>query len=386
MTPAVRRKVLVVDDEALVRQTLTYCLEDEYDVTSVASGEEAVEVSLREDFPVVILDLCMEGISGIETLKRLKKIREAQNVIILTAYQSMETAITALNLGAFNYLTKPFDRVVLKDVISRGVEVYDQQIYRGRDLRQRLMSVHDAFFSLLCHEFNTPLNVILGFSEILASSVDDAEQQAWIKEIQGSGHHLHRILMEIVDYIGVSSQAEAGMESAFHLRDVVTKIAESLRDKEVELQVEPSPLLDRRLVGFERSIAVIARKLVGMAAPQSSRVFLRTELGPVDENGFSCLRLEVTGTGIYRSQMAGREVEQVFQPYVFSTTDPTGQRTSLGLELATCRKIAEYARGTVNGFLTAREEVGFVAEVFVRSGYSVPIETGEGLALTPTGS
>lgn len=366
-TSTVRRKVLVVDDEAMVRQTLQFCLEDEYDITSVASGEEAVELALREDFPVVILDLCMEGISGIETLKRLKKIREAQNVIILTAYQSMETAITALNLGAFNYLTKPFDRFVLKEVISRGIEVYDQQIYRGRDLQQRLMSVHDRFFSLLCHEFNTPLNVILGFSEILASSVDDAEQQAWIQEIQGSGHHLHRILMEIVDYIGVSSQAEAGLEREFQLREVFTSIAGSLRDKEVELQVIPTPLLDRRLVGFKRSIAVIARKLVGMAAPQSSRVVVRAELDPADETGLSCLRLEVTGTGIHRSQMAGREVEQVFQPYAFSVKDSAGQRTSLGLELATCRKIAEHARGTVNGFFTAQDELGFRAEVLVRS-------------------
>lgn len=371
MTPVVaatvRRKVLVVDDEAMVRQTLHFCLEDEYDITSVASGEEALEVVQREDFPVVILDLCMEGISGIETLKRLKKLREAQNVIILTAYQSMETAITALNLGAFNYLTKPFDRFVLKEVISRGIEVYDQQLCRGRDLEQRLMSVHDTFFSLLCHEFNTPLNVILGFSEILSSSVEDAEQQAWIREIQDSGQHLHRILMEIVDYIGVSSQAEAGLEREFRLREVFLPMADSFRAKEVEVHVEPTPLLDRRLVGFERSITVIARKLVGMAVPQSGRVVLRAEMDPPDKNGVSCLRLEVTGTGIPRSRMAGHEVEQVFQPYAFSLRDSTGQRTSLGLELATCRKIAEYARGTVGGFITPHDELGFRAEVSVRS-------------------
>jgi CheY-like chemotaxis protein len=361
-----RRKLLVVDDEPLVRQTLRYCLEEAYDVTTVSSGEEAIAASLREDFPVVILDLCMQGISGIQTLKRLKEIREAQNVIILTAYQSMESAISALNLGAFNYLTKPFDRAGLMEVVARGFEVYDQQIYRGRDLRQRLMSVHDAFFSLLCHEFNTPLNVILGFSEMLGDVVTDSEQRAWIEEIKNSGSHLHEVLMEIVDYIGVSSQADAGVEKAFQLRRVFEEIAGAFREKEVAVEYVESPLLDWNLSGLSHSVQVIARKLVRMASRQSGRVFLATTLESIDGNANARLRIEVTGTGISRSQMNGREVEQLFRPYEFAVADPAGQRSSLGLELATCRKIAEYARGSVNGFFTVQGELGFCAEISVK--------------------
>ncbi len=361
-----RRKLLVVDDEPLVRETLRYCLQNEYDITSVASGEEAIAASLREDFPVVILDLCMQGLSGIETLKRLKEIRESQNVIILTAYQIMESAITALNLGAFSYQTKPFDRSNLMEVIARGFEVYDQQIYRTRDPRNRLMSVHDAFFSLLCHEFNTPLNVILGFSEMLGGMVSDAEQKAWIEEIKKSGGHLHEVLMEIVDYIGVSSLADAGVEKDFRLGALFREIAGSFQDKEVEVRFAGSPLLDWRLRGLAHSVQVIARKLVRMASHKSSRVFLAATLDSVDLAAHARLRLEVTGTGIKRSQLDGREIDQLFQPYQFTLNDPAGQRSSLGLELATCRKIAEYAHGSVNGFFTSEGELGFVAEISVK--------------------
>lgn len=361
-----RRKLLVVDDEPLVRQTLRYCLEEDYDVTTVASGEEAIAASLREDFPVVILDLCMQGISGIQTLKRLKEIREAQNIIILTAYQSMESAISALNLGAFNYLTKPFDRTGLREVVARGFEVYDQQIYRGRDLRQRLMSVHDTFFSLLCHEFNTPLNVILGFSEMLSDAVTDTEQRGWIEEIKSSGNHLHEVLMEIVDYIGVSSQADAGVEKAFQLRRVYEEIAAAFREKEVAVHYVESPLLDWNLSGLSHSVQVIARKLVRMASHQSGRVVLATTLESVDGEANARLRIEVTGTGIRRSQLTGLEMEQLFRPYEFILPGASGQRASLGLELATCRKIAEYARGSVNGFFTVQGELGFCAEISVK--------------------
>jgi CheY-like chemotaxis protein len=361
-----RRKLLVVDDEPLVRQTLRYCLEDNYDITSVASGEEAIAASMREDFPVVILDLCMQGLSGLETLKRLKEIRESQNVIILTAYQSMESAITALNLGAFNYLTKPFDRANLQEVIARGFEVYDQQIYRSRDLRNRLMSVHDTFFSLLCHEFNTPLNVILGFSEMLADNVGDAEQRTWVEEIKKSGHHLHEVLMEIVDYIGVSSLADAGMEKDFQLGTMFADIAEAFRDQEVEVRYPMSPLLDWTVHGPEHSVQVITRKLVRMASHKSSRIFLHVRLEALDDAGSAQLRIEVTGTGLSRSHLNGKDLEQLFQPYQFTLSNGTGQRASLGLELATCRKIAEYASGSVHGFYNSRGELGFVAEVTVK--------------------
>jgi|GEM_PF-465861 Response regulator containing CheY-like receiver, AAA-type ATPase, and DNA-binding domains len=361
-----RRKLLVVDDEPLVRQSLEYCLEDSYDVTSVGSGEEAIVASQREDFPVVILDLCMQGLSGLETLKRLREIRETQNIIILTAYQSMESAITALNLGAFNYLTKPFDRANLKEVIARGFGVYDQQIYRSRDLRHRLMSVHDTFFSLLCHEFNTPLNVILGFGEMLADHVTDPELRSWVEEIKKSGHHLHEVLMEIVDYIGVSSLADAGMDRDFQLAPMFSDIAAAFRDQEVEVVSPDTPLLNWALHGPAHSLQVITRKLVRMASHRSSRIFLNVQLESLDASGSGRLRVEVTGTGLSRKHLEGRDLEQLFQPYQFTIDDGSGQRASLGLELATCRKIAEYADGSVSGFFNSRGELGFATEVSVK--------------------
>lgn len=356
----------MVDDEPLVRETLEFCLEDSYDVTAVSSGEEAIAASQREDFPVVILDLCMQGLSGLETLKRLKKIREEQNIIILTAYQSMESAITALNLGAFNYLTKPFDRSDLKEVIARGFEVYDQQIYRSRDLRRRLMSVHDTFFSLLCHEFNTPLNVILGFGEMLGDNISDAEHRAWVEEIKKSGHHLHEVLMEIVDYIGASNLAEAGMEKEFELGVLFAEVAAAFRDQEVEVRYPDRPLLQWKLRGPAQSIQVITRKLVRMASHKSSRISLSVRAESLDESGDARLRLEVTGTGLTRSHLKGKNLEQLFEPYEFTIVNSSGQRASLGLELATCRKIAEYAKGSVSGFFNSRGELGIAAEVGVK--------------------
>ena len=172
--------------------------------------------------------------------------------------------------------------------------------------------------------------------------------------------------MEIVDYIGVSSLADAGMEKEFQLSSLFADIAATFRDQEIELQYPANALLGWKLRGPMHSVQVITRKLVRMASHKSSRIFLHVRLDSLDEAGAAHLRIEVTGTGLNRTHLNGTDLEQLFQPYQFTLSDGAGQRASLGLELATCRKIAEYANGSVNGFFNARGELGFAAEVTVK--------------------
>jgi CheY-like chemotaxis protein len=368
------RKLLVVDDEPLVRQTLRLCLQDEYEVTTVASGEEAIEASLREPFPVVILDLCMEGLSGLETLKRLKKIRAVQNVIILTAYESTESAISALNFGAFNYLTKPFERGRLKQVVSRGFDAYDQQSLRKQEMQQRLMSVHDTFFSLMCHEFNTPLHVILGYADLLSQCLKDPEHLSWAREIHQSGDYLHDILMEVIDYIAASHLATAGIESEFRAAELLEPMVDTFRETGVDVQLDTDFAQGVTMVGPSKSIFLIARKLVRMASHQSRniRVEVRIEAG-ARAGSDARLSIEVTGTGARVQPGRQSELERLFEPYRFHPDDAAGSRSSLGLELATCRKIAEYAHGSVDSIFSSNGEIGLMAEIpvtLIRSRHS----------------
>ncbi len=360
MTPdATLRKLLVVDDEPLVRQTLSLCLRDEYDVTAVASGEEALAAVAAESYPVVLLDLCMDGLSGIETLKQLKKIREVQKVIILTAHESTESAIAAVNYGAFNYLLKPFERKHLKAVISRGFANYDQESLRTQEMQSRLMSVHDTFFSLLCHEFNTPLNVVLGFSELLAQEPQDSERADWIREIQTSGHQLHAILMEIVDYVSASHLAEAGVQSDFVPEQLFEPLIEHSRGNGIDLEFHDFCPTGQGYRGPERSALMVARKLIRMATRGSTVARLSLQVEHVDEGRE--LRVIVDRVN------DGRDVGKTLRvASLFGTDQSSGgvaAQNGLGLELATCRKIAEYAKGSVECHLGVSGEMQFIARI-----------------------
>jgi len=101
--------ILVVDDEEIMREILETLLTREgYDVRVASSGAEGLEMARALPFDAAIVDIMMPGIDGIATLDELKRIDEDLAVVIITAYGSIESAISAMKAGAFDYITKPF--------------------------------------------------------------------------------------------------------------------------------------------------------------------------------------------------------------------------------------------------------------------------------------
>ena len=122
--PEEKIRLLVADDEESIRGSLSMLLGEEgYDVTTVPSAEEALERFGRDPFPLVITDIRMGGMSGIDLLKEVRKLRPETEVIIMTSYASLETAVLALRSGAYDYLLKPFEDLELViTAVARAVE------------------------------------------------------------------------------------------------------------------------------------------------------------------------------------------------------------------------------------------------------------------------
>ncbi len=115
-----RRRVLVVDDEQGVRESLRLVLRDTYDVVAVADGEEALRRVASEPFDAVLLDIVMPGIDGLTVLERLKGLRPELPVVMVTATRTVKTAVTAIKLGAYDYIEKPFDLDELRIVLANA--------------------------------------------------------------------------------------------------------------------------------------------------------------------------------------------------------------------------------------------------------------------------
>lgn len=119
-------KVLVVDDEQSQRELLEMVLTEEgYEVHTASNGEEAVEMVMDRFYSMVIMDLKMGGIGGLEALKRIKEISPSIQVLIVTAYASVDSAVEAMKSGAISYLTKPVDLEELKIQVEKTMERSD---------------------------------------------------------------------------------------------------------------------------------------------------------------------------------------------------------------------------------------------------------------------
>ncbi|MEM9951122.1 MAG: response regulator transcription factor [Chloroflexota bacterium] len=123
--------VLVVDDEGANRYSVSKTLQRVgYSVSEAGSGEEALDFVDGQEYDVVLTDIRMQGIDGVELLRRIKEQSPDAIVILMTGYASLGTAVEALRLGAHDYLIKPSSSQDIRQSVSRGVE-------RARNLRRR---------------------------------------------------------------------------------------------------------------------------------------------------------------------------------------------------------------------------------------------------------
>ncbi len=112
-------KILVIDDEPIVRTSCERTLAPEgYDVTAVASGKEGLEMLEKETFGLVLLDLKMPDMDGIEVLDNIKNKWPDTKVVMVTGYSTVDTAVQALRFGAFNFIEKPFTPDTLLNAVK----------------------------------------------------------------------------------------------------------------------------------------------------------------------------------------------------------------------------------------------------------------------------
>ncbi len=122
----IEKKILVIDDEESMRRVLSKALEKGgYAVTALASAEEGLRLLEQESYPLLIVDIRMPGMSGLELLQALQERGGHSQVIVMTAQATMDNAIQAMKWGAFDYVTKPFDIDGLKLIVAKAFRVLE---------------------------------------------------------------------------------------------------------------------------------------------------------------------------------------------------------------------------------------------------------------------
>ena len=159
------RRILVVDDDDSLRRVTQVQLEDEgYTVVTAAGGDEALAVLIRKPQDLVITDLSMPGISGVELLKRIRSEYPETIVILVTAFGTVESAVEAMRFGAYDYITKPVNPEQLRHAVARALE--------HLSLREEVQTLRRVL------DQKTGFQGVLGHSDVLAYALDKAARAA----------------------------------------------------------------------------------------------------------------------------------------------------------------------------------------------------------------
>ncbi|HVF24004.1 MAG TPA: response regulator [Pyrinomonadaceae bacterium] len=364
-------RLLVVDDEENLRITTAAILEKEgYFVDTAASGNEAIALLAHTDYDLVLTDLHMDEGEGLAVLNEIRRNSPFTISIVLTGFASVESAISALQEGAYDYLVKPCDIETMKHTIRRGVDhrrlMLAEQKARADleqlnlDLEQRIVErtaeltrlnaelaeanrAKDVFLATLSHELRTPLTPVVGWIKLLrsgnldtksvAQALDAIERNAWLQA---------RLIDDLLDTSRIATgklQFEPRpVDLNFAVKVALDTVRALAASRNIELSVTLSPGM-LIVMGEPVRLQQIAWNLLSNAikfTEPGGKVTVHTQA----ENNEA--RLVVIDTGI--------GIEPEFLPHVFDRFRQADGSTSrrhggLGLGLAIGEALAKMHGG-----------------------------------------
>ena len=220
--------ILIVDDEEIIRNLLVEHLTDEgFEVTAVPSGEEALNVFRENQDLLVITDIRMGGMSGIELLEKIKKIDQEALVIIITSHAALDSAVAALKVGAYDYIFKPFeDLEQITNVVSRAMEkvrLIRENKELMRNLEQQNLELElskEMFRDLAVRDGLTGLFNHRHFQDLLAMELNRA----------GRYQRPLCLVMLDVDHFKIYNDTNGHPEGDILLKELAEILRERLRD------------------------------------------------------------------------------------------------------------------------------------------------------------
>jgi len=327
------RKILIVDDNPEFARMAGRFLEHHGFRISIAdSGYKAVEKIQSEPQDLVLLDLKLPDVTGMEVLKRIKEINDDVAFIIITGYGGEQVAIEFMKAGALDFLSKPIDNETLLKTIKNALKIRDAQV---EDKQLKGYSTLEKFFPFLAHEIRNPLHAIGGALAIIQRRTDSKDELLTqsMKIIQEEIQHLNDFVQECLDFVRPPVKSHYVDVDVNEVVSIVVSIAshmfqESLQKVKVKTHLSPQlPKVQANYEEIKQALLNIVRN--GFEAMEEGGEFtVTTTFKPDPAPGCVEITFSDSGAGIREENK-----KYLFSP--FFTTKLKG--TGLGLPI--CHRI-----------------------------------------------
>jgi two-component system, sensor histidine kinase and response regulator len=350
--------VLVTDDEIGMRYGVVRTLRDYtmevpeveetvgFRIDHAESGEEALDKIRIQPPDILLLDHKMPGISGLEVLDRLAGMKLDMLTIMITAYASIETAVSATKQGAYDFLPKPFTPEELRNTIRKAATRL-LLTKRNRKLAAEKQQVRFEFVRTLAHELKSPLNAVLGYLELMKKRQIGENLADYDEMIDRSLERIDGMYKLIRDLLDIT-QIESGQKSrtlveanlASIARSAVETVQAEADSRKIAVRVEC--VGDTSMTADAREIEILLNNLL------SNAVKYNRDGGSVDlkiERRDSQIIVSAADTGI---GMTPEECGRIFHEFARIKNEQTQGILGSGLGLSLVKKIAKLYNGEVH--------------------------------------
>ncbi len=332
-------KILIIDDENVILKSCLRILGDEkYEIDTVFSGDEGLKRINEKSYDIVITDIKMPGISGMEVLAYLRKNKPEITVIIFTGFATVENTREALKMGAFDYIPKPFTKEELQGVVDNAIKAREKKSDTG------MLDI----MAIVSHEMKSPVSAMYTTADTLYRGYFgnlDPEQQKTVEKILRNCQYLEDIIR---NYIDLSQMDLDNLESFTKKTDLVKDVIqpvldapeclENLKKMPIVADVKANPIIN----GDPNLLKIVVTNLINNALKYGTPETPVTVT--VFEKGDECIvSVHNQGVGISKADIE----ERLFKKFSRLKQKGTEGVKGSGLGLYICKKIIEKHQGRI---------------------------------------
>lgn len=342
-----KHKILVIDDEEVVLDSCTQVLASgNCEVATATNGSDGMKLLETFEPDLVFLDLKMPGLSGFQVLERIHAEHSNIEVIVITGYATVSSAIEAMKKGAFDFLPKPFTPEELRLIARRGLE-HRNLVQQAAALRREKEMLRENFAAIVSHELKSPLGAIQQNLYVLVDELADKLSDEQKERLSRLKNRVDDLLKLIHCWLRVFSVDLNKLKENFAPLDpaqLVAKAVEIVQPHATRKAITIECAIPSRtpqVLGEEGSFVEVLVNLLDNAVKYSlpnSKVVAR-----VDMQG-SEIAFSITDTGV---GIAQEDLPHLFQDFGRGQKQPEGV-TGCGLGLAISRRIVEVHGGAIS--------------------------------------